>query len=481
MPTPSMLQAATSHNWVSSMDATQSVLKPSVDPQLIQRYGDQNMTGFMEMQGSMNPVSALQYDHFESDWLHSIVKVTGQGAAAANAAVTFTVAASPAYTYTYPSTAQAPYISVGPSSTATTTNPVGVQDIIQFPDGTQALVTARTTTTFTCYPTVLGTNIPATTTNVTEIAIIGNAHAEGSVQPASRNSRLNRYRNNMQIFKRTHETTGSAMGEQIWVEVEGTNGQKGYLWYYKGQLDEFKRMKNEREVSLLVGNKLTNTTLANIATPDESTTITTEGLIPFITNYGNITTYSLVTGILLADFEIMIATQLDKNRGAKENTMWCGISLSQGIDRFMRAEMKNGAISYGAFQGSKEKAISFNFSSFELTGYTFHKKTYDVFNYPQMLGALGQPYSTMGLIIPADNVVTSLGPNKTKVSVPSLRINYLSQKSAGGSYNRDWEEFMTGGANGIYTNSTDSIQYNLRSHVGFEGFAPNRFCQLVGA
>jgi len=484
---PSLLQAPTNHNWMSSQFAVASaldaaLLKPSVDTEFIRRYGDQNMTGFMEMQGAMNPVSALQYIHFEEDWLHTIVKVVGQAAGAANASVTFTLATSPAYTYTYPTTAQAPYISIGPSSTGATTNPVLVNDIIEFPNGIQGRVTAVTTTTFDISPIQLGDAIPATTTNVSELIIIGNSFGEGTDQPLSRNSRALKYTNNLQIFKRTHTTTGSAMGEQIWFKVDGINGTSGYLWYYKGQLDEFKRMKNEREVSLLVGQKTTNTTLANLASPDESTNITTEGLIPFITNNGNITTYSLISGILLSDFETMIATQLDKYRGAKENTLWCGINLSQGIDRFMRAEMKNGAISYGAFQGSKEKAISFNFASFELTGYTFHKKTYDVFNYPQMLGAAGHGYVNLGLVCPADNVVMSLGPEKTKTTVPSMRINYLSQTGgAGGSYKRDWEEFMTGGANGTYTNQSDKVDYNMRSHVGLEAFAGNRWIKIVGA
>ena len=158
---PSMLQAPTNHNWVSSIDATVNVLKPSIDPQLIQRFGDQNMTGFMEMQGSMNPVTQLQYTHYEEDFLHTIVKVQTHSAGATDTAVTLTIATSPAYTYAYPSTAQAPYISVGASSTAVTTNPVELQDILQFPDGTQGLVTARTTTTFDVSPIVSGTAIPA--------------------------------------------------------------------------------------------------------------------------------------------------------------------------------------------------------------------------------------------------------------------------------------------------------------------------------
>lgn len=473
MPTPSILQAPTDHNWVSSIDSVLKVLKPSVDSELTKRYGNQDMTGFLKMQGATNPVSSMEYTHYEEDWLHDIVIATGT-AGAANAAVTYTVVAG--YQYTYPTSAQSPYIVALPS---TVTNPVLVQDIIQFPNGVEGIVTSvnYAAGTFVAYPKVLGTNLP-TTTSSSQIIITGSAHAEGSDQPLSRNSRTIRYTNNMQIFKRSHKATGSAMGEQTWFQVEGLDGKKGYLWYYKGQFDEEKRFDNEKEVSLMVGAKITNTTFAAVS--GQESTIASEGLIPFIENNGNITTYSLITGLSLADFETMIATQLDKNRGAKENTLWCGINVSQSIDRFMRAEMKEGGISYGAFNGDQAKAISFNFNSFNLTGYTFHKKTYDVFNYPKMLGAAGQAYANMALVVPADNVVTSLGENKTKTSVPSLRINYLSQKNAGGSYDRMLETWLTGGANGVYTNTVDTVQYNLRSQCGFEGFAPNRWVKITG-
>lgn len=473
MPTPSMLASASTYNWISSMDAVQSILKPEIDPQLVRRYGDQNLTGFLEMQGSTNPVAALQYTHFEDDWLHTIVKNTASFAGGANATVSLTVAAS--YIYTFPTGPQAPYIVTG----AATTVPLQNQDVIEFPNGVQALVTNVNAGagTYDATPVTLGQNIPAVLTT-DEIIITGSMWPEGTAQPEGRESRLNRYTNNLQILKRTHTTTGSAMGVQTWVEVTGVNGQKGYLWYYEGQLRVYKEFKNEKEVTNIVGQKLTNTVAATIA--GQSTNASTEALLPFIANNGNTANYSLIQGVQLSDFETFIATQLDKNRGATENTLWCGINFSQGVDAFMRDTMKNGAISYGAFGGSKEKAISFNFSSFELTGYTFHKKTYDVFNYPQMLGAAGHGYSTLAMVIPSDNVTTSVGPEKTKMSVPSLRINYLSQKNAGGSYSRLWEEWLTGGANGVFTNQTDSIQYNLRSHCGFEGFAGNRFSRFVG-
>ena len=147
MPIPSVLQAPRTTTGVSSAVASSSaldvaLLKPTVDPTLYRRYGDQNMTRTSSDARAMNPVSALQYTHFEDDWLHSIVKVDAHAAGSTNAAVTLTVAS--AYQYVYPGSAQSPYIVAGD----TTTNPVRLQDIITFPNGVQAIVTARSTTTF---------------------------------------------------------------------------------------------------------------------------------------------------------------------------------------------------------------------------------------------------------------------------------------------------------------------------------------------
>ncbi len=479
MATPSLTQAPTTYNYVNSLDLTLSPHEPQVDGTLTPRYGNQNITGFMEMQGSMNPVAAIQYNHFEEDWIQDIIEVVGQAAGAANAAVTFTIATS--YQYVYPgsggTTAQAPYI-VGSESgipvSGGTTIPVRLKDVLLFPDGTEALVTATTpgSGTFVCYPIITGQNIPATTTNVTQIIISGNAHEEQSDQPASRNTTLIRYTNNLQIFKGNSTASGTEMGVKTWFQVPDENGKMGWLWYFKAQRDEKNRFENDREIQMVTGQKISNATLAALV----PTTTKTEGLIPFIVNYGNVATYSAVSGIQLADFESAIVT-LDKNRGSKENTVWCGINLSQGIDRFMRDTMKNGGISYGAFGGDATKAISFNFDSFVLTNYTFHKKTYDLFNHPRLLGAAGFPYQNMGLIIPADKVAATFEPgSKAKVTVPSLRMNYL--KGDGNGYSRLLEEWVVAGADGVYNQTVDQWSYNLRSHAGFEGFAANRYMQL---
>lgn len=464
---PSMVQAVTSHNWVGSAQLY-NLLKPQYDSKLYKALGDQNMTGLMNELGGWNAVSGIEYMHSEEDWLHEVVQCDADAGGAANAAVVLTVAAG--YRYTYPSGAMSPYLVAG----AVTANPTRLQDTVRFPNGVEAQVTEVSGNTFTVTPVVLGQSIPAVLTTDTLI-ITGNAHQEGTGQPLSQARRVNRYVNNMQIMKESNKSTGTALGEEIWVEVEGLNGQMGYLYYYKGQHDAYVACRNLREVSLITGQKITNTVLATA----QPTLTKTEGLIPFVQNYGNTTNYNSVTGITKADWQTMTTDQLDKYRGAKANAVYSGINLRTGIDDFITIEMKNGSFEYGTFGASQ--AVNFSFDSFKIQGYTYNLKTYDVFNYKNMLGAAGQEYVDSAVVIPMDKSVHSFGPDNKKESVPSIRMNYVSQAKAGGSYSRDWEEWPTGGANGVYTNDEDSLQINWRSHYGFEGFAPGRFVWVTPA
>lgn len=477
MATPSSVKSPTQHNWVGSA-SLYNILKPQIDGNLYQRYGDQDITGLIEKLGGKNAVAGLTYKHFEEERLHETIVATGT-AGAANAAVTYTLVAG--NQFTFPTSAVSPYITVGASATGTVTNPVRPNDVIQFSNGVQGIVYSVNDSagTFVAYPKVLGENLP-TTTSSDEIVIVGTQWGEQTDQPDSTNRRLYEYNNDMQIFKGSHKSTGSAMGEQIWVEVPGLNGKKGYIWYYKGQLDEYKYMKNLREMGLLVGKKTTNTTFANL-TADTSTNVSTEGLIPFIENYGNVATYSAITGITRQDFENLILNQLDKNNASQENALYAGLKLRQGIDRFIGAEMKEGGVLYNSFGGDKQQYVNFGFDSFQLSGYTFHLKTYDVFNNPKLLGATGFPYRGMGLVIPMGRRKEMVGVEKMGVELPSIRINYVSNAKAGGNYSREFEEWLTGGANGVYTNQNDSVTINWRSQCGFEGFAANRFAKIVEA
>ena len=473
MPTPSIGQAATSHNWVGSAQLTESALKPQYDNKLYRRYGDQNFVGLTGLLGGKRPVAGLEYMHSEEDWLHELLFVeTNNTVYAAGALGTYTIAAG--YQFSYPSAPVSPYI----SSTATNTNPLMATQIIEFPNGVQAIVqnVNYTTGVFTAYPRV-ATDVMPTTSTTDEIIILGNQKPEESTINPSRNFRTLLYKNNMQNMDGSAKVTGNAMAEQIWFEVEGLGGKMGYLWYYKQQLDEYVRIRNEREMQLITGKKTTNTTFANVS--GNETSQSTEGLIPFIESYGNITTYNLISGVTLQDFENMITSQLDRNMASDENALYLAIKLESYIDGFIRDEMKEGGVIYNTFDGEKKQALNFGFDSFEILSYTFHMKRYNLFNYQKTLGANGHKYMYLGLVIPMDKKVRTVGYEGKSETLPSICVNYQSQQNAGGTYSRDWEEFLTGGANGIYTERVDKVEMNWRTTVGFEGFGANRFAEIA--
>jgi len=477
MPTPSIAQAATTHNWVGSAQLLQSALKPQYDNELYRRYGDQNMVGLTALLGGMKPVAGLEYLHSEEDWMHELIFVAANNTVySAGALGTYTIASG--YQFTYPTSPVSPYI----SSTSTVTNPLIVNQVIEFPNGVQAIVASVTYSTgvFTAYPRI-ATDVMPTTTVTDEITIMGNQKGEESTTLAGRNFRTILYKNSMQNMDGSAKVTGNAMAEQIWFQVPGIGGKMGYLWYYMQQLTEYQRVRNEREVQLVTGKKTTNTTFANVA--GNETNVSTEGLIPFIESYGNITTYNTISGITLQDFENMVITQLDRNMGADENALYLSISLETLIDRFIRIEMKEGGVTYNTFSGvdGKAQSVNFGFDSFESQQYTFHKKRYNLFNYPKLLGANGHKYKDLGMVIPMDKKVRTVGYEGKSTSLPNITVNYQSQKNAGGNYSRDWEEWLTGGANGIYTENVDRVQMNWRTTVGFEGYGPNRFAEITKA
>ena len=150
--------------------------------------------------------------------------------------------------------------------------------------------------------------------------------------------------------------------------------------------------------------------------------------------------------------------------------LYAGINLSLDIDDLLAAQgaYAAGGANYGTFANSKDIALNLGFNSFTRGGYPFHKKTYDLFNRPDLLGADGFKFNGFGICIPMDN---QRDPRSGE-SIPSLRMRY---KAANG-YSREMEHWLTGSAVlQNRTNEKDELRSHYRTERGFEGFAPNRF------
>jgi hypothetical protein len=463
---PSAAQIATNENYVSNL-TTNSLRQRDVSDKLVKRYGEQGITGLMELMGSKAPSNNTTFEHYEEAFRHN--SVTGQfpGTTPAAASVTMTLTAG-GYTSNF----------AGGSLEYT---PVRPGDILRDKDGDMFYVTATTMPVASTYQVTMysissggaGTKVASTDY---EFAIIGNAHPEGGSQPDSLSPIIHEYENKCMILKESFEVTGSEATNVVYVKVDNEKMGSGYVWYLKGESDTYKRFLDYSEIMMMMGEDITNTTLEATTTTfksganaaSNSTLRGTQGLLPWIETDGQSMDLGSAS-ITMADFDAVIKS-LDKYRGAKEYAMYAGIDLSLDVDDLLAAQgaYAAGGANYGTFQNNKNMALNLGFNSFTRGGYTFHKKTYDLFNHPRLLGATGFNYGGYGVCIPMDMRKDA----KSGESIPSLRIRY---KAANG-YSRDMEHWLTGSAVlQNKTNTTDVLQSHYRCERGFEGFAANRY------
>ena len=421
IPVPSATAVATTANYVSTTD----LRKADVGEQLIKRYGSQGLTGLLDFVGAKKATGNCQYSHFEERFIHDSFTAT--------IAVTTGV------------------MTIDGSAKA----PLRVGDILLSETEVTYIVVSGASADGATLLRVDGVAVAAEVSK--KMSIVGNAHAEGTGQPIGLTPEVDKYENNTQIIKEAYDVTGSGATDVAWFKVDG-----GFLWYLKGEADASARFENYAELQMLLGAGNAST-VVQIGGKDVNIT---RGLLPDIQDGGNVMVGS---GFDIGSADTMIK-QLDKQRGAKENAFMCGIDLALDIDDFLAAQGGGStlgiAASFGAFQNSKEMAVNLGFGAFSRGGYTFHKKTYDVFNHPMLLGAVS--YASKGIVIPMDKQKDA----KSGAMVPSLQIRF---KAAGG-YSREMEHWLTGSAVlGTPTSDVDELKCNYRCEKGFEGFAMNRF------
>lgn len=468
--TPGGYGIDTSYNYVSTYD----IHMAQWANKLVPRYGNQLLTDLFGQYGKKIAVSGLEYNHAEEDRIMPKIKATTAGAGA-NAAATFTLASTtPTQNVSLPQAS--PYIGTTLTSQGV---PVREKDLllIRPSSGTASLSTYiwasvssvnTSAGTFVASPIVSGESIPAIST-AQEIVIFSNAHGEGSGQPASFSTRVKTYTNNLQIIKENYKISNTEKDVEIWFEVTGENGKTGKVFTIKGEGDTYKRFLNQRELGMLIGKKMTNTTLADVysANPVKMT----NGLLPEIIANGTNSTYSAISGWTITDGYNLVKA-MDKEKAAKENWLMAGINLSINIDNEMRTTFQNGGIQFNSFNGSQEQAVNLAFSSFRLGEYTFHKKTYDVFNDVQTLGAVGYNFPNEGFVIPMDKV-RDYTKGASMPMADSLRIRHLA--APGGDDSRDMNHVAV---NMFNVTGEDAYDCRYASEIGFEGFALNRFAYI---
>lgn len=413
----------------TTLDQVIKANKDFVLPELVQTYGDQGITGFLQLTGAVTGAATNdQIDWWEEGRRHRLVTATD----ATSDTVTF--------------------------SDATAQALLQPNDIVMMLDtGTRLICKSGGLGSGAVMVKLDGTTIAAGDIVGTTGAIIGNLYGQGTDQPSGFwDHEIVKKSNPFGIVKGRYEVNGSQATNVGWIDL----GNGDYRWYIKGESEARKRFEDQREMTLLFGQQKDGGLAATDFTDELAGT---DGYFTQVEANG--TQFTDADGIAsISDFDIMVK-EMDRNGGPSEYAMYVNRTLDLAItDAIAGFETSSGgggglAAAYGAFNNDADMAIKLGFKSFTRGGYTFHKHDWKLMNDPTLLGGIAAP-KYIGAMVPLTNVTDP----RTGTKAPALAMYY---KAAGG-YSREMEHWITGGGIMGYTNGDggkDALTYHYRSEV----------------
>lgn len=455
----------TDQNYLTSSDLIEMHAKAEMDinPTVFGRYGREKLgiMPFIDEFGAKSATTSNEFGHYEQDFTREIIRVTNSYSSG-SASATFTVASTtPDFVYEYPTAStQTWYNSYSTGYTQT----VREDDVI-VADGVEMLVTSvtygasSTTQTFVAECTQTGETVPAGLENV-EIFITGRARSEASTGPSGRETRLIKYRNYIQTIDEAYSVSGTAMGQKSYVRGLGGTDK----WYATGIFNTRTNFDALCELTLLTGKKVSSTTSTF------NQTFKTEGIIPFIRNYGNEEAYT--TGSFgLQDIDNLIAN-LKKFYGSNEYILLDSHNLSVEFDDAMRT--LNGpdhGVSYN------QNLLDLGFAGVRRSGVNIYQKTLQGFSDPRSLGSADSEYLNMGLMIPVGTATSFDYNGGQAVEKPTMELKYLDVDGEDMGY----KEWVTGGAGAASTDNTDKMTITMRKRMGIELHGANLYGIFVGS
>ena len=426
--------------------------KPDVRDLYVQTFGDQGITGLLDVTGAKRSAGTADEVHwYEEGRINRRLKIT----TAANG--THTILDG---------------FGLDVSESFGAEDVLQANDVILTAGGQRLLVqTVGTGDTDTFTAARLDTGTITVETNV-DAVVIGNAYAQGTGQPAKPfEMDLVLRKNPYIITKETFHVNGSQATNIGWLNVNGQN-----MWYLKGEMDARKKFMNSRESMLVFG----QTTHSNGAPSAGSVTVGStsvtgsEGYFQAVEERGIVSSTAADQDFnSMADLDSILIL-LDKEGAPAEYAMYIDRQTSLNIDDMLAAGVATQntaglAGQFGAFNNDADMAVSLGFKSFTRGGYTFHKHDWKLLNSDYQAGHT----TYQGAMIPLANVVDP----KNGGSNPSLEMNY----KAAGNYSREMEHWVEGGGVlGYATNGEDVAKFHYRSECNLCVRAANQHVVLKG-
>ena len=450
--------------YTSLGDFIDEVNKPDNRDLLVKTYGNQGITGFLQMVGAVKSNGAAdEVQYWEETRLHQL-QVATPAASAAASATTLTLNLASAAT------------SATGATKAAAQKYLRVNDVILVGGVDRFIITAVSSGEYSQTATAAATAVALSSAGLSASAaaasanfpIVGNMFAQGTDQNTGYlESNVVKRTNPYQIIKEVYKVTGSQATNIGWVNL----GNGDYRWFIKSENDTRQRFLDKREMMMLLGQQVSNSagisSLGSIAGSEGYfSAIADRGVV---VNSGSVSTAAIAT---LDELDVLI-TALDKQGAMPEYAMYVNRLQDLAIDDMIAQGTSTAAnitagvtTQFGQFANAADM-VKLGFSSFMRGSYTFHKHSWKLLNDPTLLGAS----NFQGVMIPLTNVADP----RTGEKSPALELNY----KATNGYNREMEHWMTGSILGVTNTNTDALQFNYRSEFALVTRAANQHVLLT--
>jgi len=259
------------------------------------------------------------------------------------------------------------------------------------------------------------------------------------------------------IMKDLYEISGSDASQIGWVEVSGEEGQNGYLWYLKAAGDTRARFTDYCEMTLVEAEKAAPSSGA-IGEGMKGT----EGLFAAIEDRGNIS----YGGLSLTEFD-SILKEFDKQGAIEEYMLFLNRNEALAVDDMLAGlpGSNTGAGSgYGVFDNDRDMALNLGFTGFRRGSYDFYKSDWKYLNDKSTRGGIldvtaangGADGPISGVMVPAGTSSVydqSLGRNLRR---PFLHVRYRASQMD----DRRFKTWTTGSV-GASTSDLDAMEMHF--------------------
>jgi hypothetical protein len=458
--------------YTSLGDFIDEVNKPDNRDLLVKTYGNQGITGFLQMVGAVKSNGAAdEVQYWEETRLHQlqVANFAAAGVATGATAIVLTMASAATSATGATKAAAQKYLRVndvilvgGVDRFIITELSIGATG--NYAQDATAAATAVSLSGAGLTTAVASASAPGVQGN---FPIVGNMFAQGTDQNQGYlESNVVKRTNPYQIIKEVYKVTGSQATNIGWINL----GNGDYRWFIKSENDTRQRFLDKREMMMLLGQQVSNTGLTSLGSIAGS-----EGYFSAIQNRGVVVNSGATTTAAIATLDELdvLITALDKQGAMPEYAMYVNRLQDLAIDDMIAqgtstaANITAGvATQFGQFANAADM-VKLGFSSFMRGSYTFHKHSWKLLNDPTLLGAS----NFQGVMIPLTNVADP----RTGEKSPALELNY----KATNGYNREMEHWMTGSILGVTNSNTDALQFNYRSEFALVTRAANQHVLLT--